>query len=223
MWHMPANDDKGDNPMRRMFTTTLFLLRPSIALRMGFAIAVLVMLIPAQAQVNLIKNGSFESPILSSGGFRLFSTGVTFSSWKVVGKSGNVAIVSGAFGQNGFKFPAESGKQWLDLTGTSNTPTGVAQTVPTKAGGRYLLTFFVGNVYNPGGIFGTTSTVNVFVNGVHVFKATNVLGKGQSKMVWEKFATTITASSTATRISFINGDPSSDTANGLDNITLVTW
>src|SRR4029077_2901008 len=145
-----------------------------------------------------------------------------FTGWKVVGAAGNVAIVSGTFTQNGYSFPAESGKQWLDLTGyRSNSATGVAQTVATTSGGRYLLTFYVGNVYDPGGIFGTSSTVKVYVNGVHVLTAKNSLGSGQKKLVWEKFATTITTSSTATKISFINGDPATDNSNGLDNIMLV--
>jgi hypothetical protein len=183
---------------------------------------VLVLLVPAQAQTNLIKNGSFETPIVATGSYELFKTGSTFTGWKVVGAAGNVAIVSGTYTQNGYSFPAESGKQWLDLTGNrSNSATGVAQTVATTPGGRYLLTFYVGNVYDPGGIFGTSSTVKVYVNGVHVLTAKNSLGSGQKKLVWEKFATTITTSSTATKISFINGDPATDNSNGLDNIMLV--
>jgi hypothetical protein len=79
----------------------------------------------------------------------------------------------------------------------------------------------VGNVDDPGGLFGVTSTVNVMVNGVQVFTATNSKGAGQAKQVWRKFTTTITATSAHTTIAFINGDPSNDTDNGLDAISLV--
>jgi len=170
---------------------------------------------------NLIKNGSFEKPVVAVGGYQVFSTGDTFSHWTTVGDSGNVAIVSGAFTQNGFSFPAKAGQQWLDLTGVSQTATGVAQKVVTVPGQAYTLTFFVGNAYDPGGIFGVSSTVNVLVNGQQAFTATNTKGKGKTLQVWQKFITTIMATSSKTTIAFINGDPSNDTQNGLDKITLV--
>ena len=93
-------------------------------------------------------------------------------------------------------------------------------TVPNQ---KYTLTFFVGNVSDPGGIFGTTSTVNVLVNGVQVFTATNSISSKKAKFeqVWKKFKTTITASSSTTAIAFMNGDPSNDTLNGLDEVRLV--
>ncbi|MDQ2744370.1 MAG: hypothetical protein M3Z66_19040, partial [Chloroflexota bacterium] len=86
---------------------------------------------------NLVRDGSFESPIVPSGGYSVFSTGQTSTAWSVVGAPGNVAVVSGKFTQNGFSFPAAVGAQWLDLTGTSNTPTGVAETVITTPGQAY--------------------------------------------------------------------------------------
>ena len=122
---------------------------------------------------NLIKNGSFEKPAVGPGSYQLFATGQTFKHWTVVGASGDVATVSGTFTQNGFSFPAKKGIQWLDLTGVSNTPTGVQETITTTAGASYKLTFWIGNVYDPGGIFGTTSTVNVLVDGTTVASDTN--------------------------------------------------
>jgi hypothetical protein len=189
-------------------------------IRVSFSIAVVFLLAIAAHGASLIKNGSFEVPVVPVGGFQSFSNGQGFSGWKVVGAPGNVAIVSGQFTQNGFSFPAKAGKQWLDLTGVSQTPTGVAQNFATTPGTAYTLTFWVGNVYDPG-IFGVSSTVIVKVNGHRVYKATNSRGKGKTTQVWEKFVTTITATSSKTTITFINGDPSSDTNNGLDAITLV--
>jgi len=179
------------------------------------------LLVNSAYAANLIKNGSFEKPVVTAGGYEQFSTGDTFNGWKVVGATGNVAIASGAFEQGGFTFPAAGGSQWLDLTGNSNTATGVAQTVATTVGTAYTLTFYIGNVDDPGGVWGTTSKVNVFVDGTQVYAATNSRGAGQTKLVWQKFSTTITATSAHTTIAFMNGDPPTDNSNGLDLISLV--
>jgi hypothetical protein len=170
---------------------------------------------------TLIRNGSFELPVVPAGGYETFSPGQAFPGWSVVGAPGDVGVVSGTFTQNGFDFPARAGRQWLDLTGLSQTATGVAQTVRTTPGAAYTLVFFVGNLVNPTGIFGVSSTVNVLVNGTQVFSATNSRGTGQTKMVWQKFTTTITATSSRTTISFVNGDLSGDTLNGLDAVSLI--
>ena len=129
---------------------------------------------------NIVTNGGFELPVVATSSYQLFPVGQHFSGWRVVGAPGNVAVISGAFQQSGLTFLAKAGKQWLDLTGVSNTKTGVAQTVRTVRGSNYRLTFSVGNVYDPGGIFGVTSTVE-----------------------------------------FLNGDPPSDSSNGLDVVSMV--
>jgi hypothetical protein len=171
---------------------------------------------------SLIKNGSFEKPAVPSGSFTSFSTGQNFDHWTVVGASGSVAIFSGTYAESGFTFPGKKGEQWLDLTGAgSNSATGVAQTISTTPGGSYLLTFFVGNIDNPGGMLGTQSIVKVLVNGSQVFSATNKKGQGTTAQAWKKFSTTITAPSASTTIAFINGDPHSDGDNGLDAVSLV--
>jgi Protein of unknown function (DUF642) len=178
---------------------------------------------PAASAVttNLVRNGGFESPVVPPGSFQGFSTGQSFSHWTVTGASGNVAVVSGTFTQSGFSFPAKSGHQWLDLTGVSNSATGVAQTVATAAGTLYTLTFSVGNLVDPGGIFGTTSTVHVLVDGNPLFTAVNSKGAGSTSQVWKTFRVNFTAASATTTIAFINGDPSNDTENALDAIKLV--
>jgi Protein of unknown function (DUF642) len=176
--------------------------------------------IPAAAAAgNLIKNGSFEKPVVGPGSYLGFSTGQTFKHWTVIGANGNVAVVSGTFTQNGFSFPAEKGKQWLDLTGVSNTPTGVQETVETTAGASYKLTFWIGNVYDPGGIFGTTSTVKVLIDGSNVASDTN--SQQGTTQVWQKFTVHFMAASTNTQVGLLNGDPSNDTNNGLDAVSLT--
>jgi len=176
----------------------------------------------ASATTNLIKNGSFEGPAVPAGGFKLYSTGQALTGWRVVGAKGNVGIVSGKYFGDGITFTARSGAQWMDLTGLeSNSPTGIAQTVATRAGTEYHLTFWVGNVYDPGGIFGVSSTIKVYLNGARKLTATNSLHPANHKQAWKKFTLTFKATSGRTTISFINSDPRTDNSNGLDAVTLT--
>jgi hypothetical protein len=174
----------------------------------------------AGAATKLVKNGGFEKPTVG-GTFLVFATGQSFSGWTVVGASGDVGIVAGTFSQNGYTFPAKAGKQWLDLTGLDQAATGVEQTVKNLApGSPYTLSFAVGNVSNPGGIFGTTSTVDVLVDGTPLMTAVNTKGAGTTTQVWKKFTKTFLAPATTATITFINGDPPTDTNNGLDAVAL---
>jgi hypothetical protein len=82
------------------------------------------------------------------------------------------------------------------------------------------LSFWVGNIVNPGGIYGTTSTVNVSINGGPSLAFTNSGGwDGQPELA--PFTTSFIASSASTSLTFLNGDPSNDNTNGLDNIVLT--
>lgn len=175
----------------------------------------------ASATANLVKNGSFEKPVVPAGSFQDFATGQSFTGWAVTGAAGRVSVVSGTFQSQGFTFNAKAGAQWIDLTGDgSKTATGVAQSVATIPGTSYQLTFWVGNVNDPGGIFGVSSTVKVFVNGVLKLTAVNSLHPTNHKQAWKEFTLTIQAASSHTRISFINGDPFTDDSNGLDAVHL---
>ena len=173
------------------------------------------------AHANLITNGSFEAPVVPSGSFTNFSVGSTsIPGFTVVGPGTNVSVVSGAFSQSGVSFPAEDGIQWLDLTGDgSNSTEGVAQTVTTVAGDRYQLSYFIGNTTG-GGIFGTTSTVNVSVDGVPAFSDTNNT-VSPTTLTYEQFTHDFIASTTSTTLTFLNGDPPNDNSNALDNIALI--
>lgn len=174
----------------------------------------------ASATTNLIKNGSFEKPVVPVGGYDLFAPGQSFAGWRVVGAAGNLGIVSGKYQGDGITFNAKTGAQWTDLTGTSKTVTGIAQTVATTPGTSYHLTFWVGNVYDPNGIYGVSSTVKVYLNGILKMTAKNSIHPANHTQAWKKFTLTITAASSQTKISFINGDPPTDDSNGLDAVQL---
>ena len=169
------------------------------------------------AQANLLNNGSFESPLVTVGSFTLFNSGsVLITGWTVTGPQ--VAIVSGAFVQGG-SFPAADGDQWLDLTGlNSNTEEGVTQSVATIAGNTYQLSYAIGNTTF--GVFGTTSTVNVLINSAQTFSDTNSTLSPDTQN-WQTFTHTFVASGASTSLTFLNGDPSTDNNNGLDNVVLL--
>ena len=183
---------------------------------------VLLCLVAVPAHANLLTNGSFETPIVSVGGFTNFPVGSgALTGWTVFGPAGQaVSIVSGSFSQNGVSFPAQDGAQWVDLTGFNNNSTeGVSQSVATTVGHQYQLSYFIGNTTG-GGIFGSTSTVDVLLNGAVAFTDTNSTSS-PSTQNWGQFSHTFTASGAATIIGLRNADPGSDNDNGLDNVVLL--
>jgi hypothetical protein len=143
------------------------------------------------------------------------------TNWSVVGPAGaNVSIVSGSFSQNTVSFQAQAGNQWLDLTGDgSNSTEGVSQGATTIAGHLYQLSYWIGNT-SGGGIFGTTSTVNVSLNGLSTFSDTNSTASATT-LNWQNFTHSFVATGPATTLAFFNGDPGGDNSNGLDNIVLT--
>ena len=171
---------------------------------------------------NLVKDGSFEKPAVPVGGLTRFGTGSKIGPWKVVGASGTVDLINSDFSFAGFTYPAKSGVQWLDLSGDTNTATGVQQTINTTAGTTYSLTVYIGSVYDPSGPVGTSSTVNVLVNGQNIASFTNNAKSGQPPVQqWRKFSTEFVASGPATTIAFINGDPQNDTDCGIDKASVI--
>jgi hypothetical protein len=174
-------------------------------------------------RANLIDNGSFETPVVPVGSFENFGSGSTgITGWTVVGPE--ASVVSGSFSQECCTFPAADGVQWLDLTGDgTNSVEGVEQTIATTPGTTYDLSFWVGNTFDSGGIFGTTSTVNVRLGGIGgtlIDTATNS-STTPGTLIWQQFTTSFTASGSSTTLDFLNGDPSGDNSNGLDNVVLT--
>ena len=196
---------------------SLPLIRQSVP---GLLLAALFFATGAQA-ANLIVNGSFESPTVASGAVVNVNTGSAgIPGWSVLGTADQtVALISGAYADAGYTAPAQDGKQWMDLTGSgfSTGTRGISQTVPTVAGGSYMLSFWVGNV--SGGNFGLTSTVGVKINGGTSQNFTN--STPGMTLTWQQFSLTFTASGSSTVIEFDNLDPAGDSSNGLDNVVLT--
>ena len=85
----------------------------------------------------------------------------------------------------------------------------------------YDLSFAVGNVFDPRGVYGTTSTVGVMINGASTGTFTNSCLTCTNTLTWQTFTTSFVASGPTTLVEFVNEDPVTDNSNGLDNVVLT--
>jgi hypothetical protein len=128
-----------------------------------FALVAALSLTSTAQAANLITNGGFEDPVITSGfvNFVAPSTGIT--GWTV--QTNSVDIVSNTFGA-----PAFEGTQFLDLVGFGSTG-GVAQSIATVAGTRYKLSF----AYSHNSFGGLSSaSADVTVAGIGSLLATSI-------------------------------------------------
>jgi hypothetical protein len=172
---------------------------------------------------NLITDGDFETPALPSGGAQGFDVGSSLGAWTVIGPAGDsVALLNATYSDGGYTFNPQAGQQSIDLTILPNGPAGLEQTVTLQANQEYTLCFWIGNIRDPGGIFGKSSKDVVMVNGQEIKVAKNGRGTlGSGVIVWKQYKASFTVPGGATTISFNNGDPTSDNYNGLDSVALV--
>lgn len=195
---------------------------------LSYTLAALAFVLSMPANANLISNGSFEAPTplspcnpsICSGSFLNFNAGSSFDSWLVVG-AGQMSLGSGDLTQLGFTFPAQDGQQWADLSGFGdNDPVGIQQVISTVAGDFYDLSFWVGNTVDTAlGLFGTTSTVEVLLNGMSLGLFTNT--DGNTTTDWQQFSLIFQATGATSSIAFFNRDLPDDNMNGLDNIVVT--
>jgi len=196
----------------------------SVAAAISVSMGMLTLSSAALASANLLSNGSFESPVLTPGtNYAIETVGaVTLPAWSIVGPVGkNVALIEATYSlpdAAGINFAAADGVQWIDLTGGgSNAYEGVKQTVVLSPG-SYDVSFFVGNVVQPGGPLGVTSAVDLWINGVNIQTFTNP-GAGGGGINWTRYSYSFNASG-ATSIALMNADGPGDHLNGLDHVTL---
>lgn len=183
------------------------------------------------AQAGVVFSDGFESPVVnhtgpsgSSGGYDNYGSGASIGPWTVVGPAGRtdaVSVVTTNFTQNGFSFPAQAGNQWADLAGQdSNGNEGVQTTVNGLLGLAYTVSFWVGNTVDPSGTFGSSTTVNLYVDGTLVKAAVNTEGAGQTTQVWRQYTYQGVGVSNATTFKFLSGDPSTDFSSPFDSVVI---
>jgi hypothetical protein len=191
--------------------------RASLVVALVVGAGCLLATLPSRA--NLINNGSFEVPVVPVGAYSDFASGSTaISGWTVVGS--DVDVSSGAFSQNGITFQAQSGVQWLDLTGTTSNSTqnGVTQTVATVVGQAYELDFYVGSATDGNYFF--AATVDLSIDGGARTSYFNPTAPTNA-MDWALFSTRFVATGPSTTLTFYNGSPSGNYSSGLDNVSLT--
>ncbi len=97
------------------------------------AVAALAFSLPAQAAVNLVQDGNFDSPA-APGTFATYTNGQSFGGWTVTGDS--VDLIGSYWGA-----PAGGGS--VDLAGTSAG--GIYQTIAAPTGNYNLSFYLAGN------------------------------------------------------------------------------
>lgn len=187
-----------------------------------------------QAMADLITNGSFEDPVLAAGTALdvLGGDSTSIPGWTVLGI--NVLLIQTTytdppvFNSGIVQYNAQDGLNSVDLTGGGNSgPTdGIQQTVATTPGQTYDLSFYVGrtqsdngNVHNQG-----PATADLSINGGASVGFTNANAVPAGYVGWEGFSVLLTAPTSSTTITFMNGNPEGPTETdfaGLDNVSMV--
>ena len=173
----------------------------------------------AAAAANLVTNGSFEAPPVTSGlaytDHLPGSAGLT--GWSI--SNATVSQVRSDYALNpGYIFTAKDGIVSLDLAGFSdNQPALVSQTITTTVGMAYALRFWVGNI--SGGFFGTQTSIGVeFGSGGTNFSCTN--SQPGAQISWLECGTQFVATQASTSIGFRNLDPNTDFSALIDNVSV---
>lgn len=195
--------------------------------------SIFVCIATSSAHAAVIFQNGFEAPVVNhtgpsgdTGGYDNYGTGQSIGPWTVVGPSGAtdaVSVVTDNFTQNGFSFHAQSGAQWADLAGQdANGNEGVETTLSGLNGKSYTVTFWVGNVVDPRGVFGSSTTVNLYVNNSLVYTAANTGGAGQTNLFWQQFSYTGVGTNGPMTFKFLSGDPGNDFSSAFDSVTVTT-
>lgn len=189
----------------------------------ALACAAVLLAVPAHA-ANLLTNGSFESPVLSSlsSNTAYYGNGNTsMTGWTVDMRPGSTSpwvqlTSNSAFGG----LNASDGIQFLDLTGITGRGAGVlSNAVATSAALDYRLSFDVGAVFYNGS-FGT-ATVDLLINGTLVGSYT-VQPPGSNGINWQRFSYDFAGTGSPVRVGLYASfnAASSQYGVGLDNVVL---
>ena len=143
---------------------------------------------------NLVQNGCFQDPVVTSGYLTLGQGSTQIPGWTVGANS--VDVVAG-----NHWLPAAGCNQSLSLVGDS--PGSVSQTVTTTFGNIYLLQWKMAADYNCGPV---VKRMYVFWEGKLVAAPSfDMRGDGKSYMGWASGEVTLTAASTTSVLTFADG------------------
>lgn len=170
----------------------------------------------AGSGTNLIVNGGFETPDVSTGGYAIYTNAdVGSTSWTI--ESGNgLEIQDHAAGD------PHGGNQLAELDSTNSS--AISQTITTVAGGNYNLSFWYSpRPGRPAGDNTIGAKVKVVSNGTLLVD--QIIGAGAvggSNTVWQQFNYNFTAADTSTKIMFSDLGTSNSFGGYLDDVSLVS-
>ncbi|MDP1660381.1 MAG: GC-type dockerin domain-anchored protein [Phycisphaerales bacterium] len=171
------------------------------------ALVAILMCAHAAVAQNIVVNGGFESPVVTTGWAQRLP-GAVFGSWTVDSTGQGVAHV-GSFG-NPF---AVEGLQSVELN--FYQACGISQVVPTTGGGHYRLAFFLAGQLNAGP---DVKHMRIDWDGAEV--ATVTWDRAAAGGAWEPHAFNLTASGPFTTLHFF-GIENVDGGPYLDAVSLV--
>jgi hypothetical protein len=180
----------------------------------------------ALSRANLINDGSFEQMSVTPGTFISVNSGGTLGGWNVVGNPGtNVLLIEQTYAEPSFgmsQYNTQDGQKAPDLTGSANShSSGLRQIVSTAIGQSYSLSFWVGRATSTNSSFTGPAVVSLQIGaGAPRTDYSNTGTTPSGSVNWQQFATTFTATSNSTELTFYNGNPGTNFYSGLDNVSL---
>jgi choice-of-anchor C domain-containing protein len=163
-----------------------------------------------KALVELVTNGSFEDgPDVSGWGTPVDKGSTAITGWTVT--RGQIDLVTASH------WPAGKGKRSLDLHGTAGYG-GVKQTLATKKGKRYTVTFLLAG--NPGG---QVKEKSVWVTAAGDAKKFTFDAKGKSltDMGWEKMTWEFAADADETELEIYTAETTDEFCGpAIDNVSV---
>lgn len=167
------------------------------------------------AQASAFGNGDFETPDIGMTFYTTYGDGSTgITDWTVSAPNGgNVAIINqtGA----GANYPAQSGNQFIDMSGTGGSGQMLSQTFDTVSGNTYSVSFYLGAADRDGSV-GTDIAPSI--NG-SVIPGTWTYSNTGSTVAWEEFSFDFMASGSSTTLSFQRLD-TIGSLSGLDDVAV---
>jgi len=177
--------------------------------------AALVASQPAAAATNLIRNGGFEAPVVTSSYQTIYSNQEPLDFGWAVNGSVDVLNLDGPYG--GDPDPVGGGDYALDLVGVG-TDGGIYQFFNTEVGKTYRLSFDY--AYSP---FTSGASMNFGVSGFGglSFLESLTASGASSGMNWQTYTIDFVAKSGTSTLFFNNTDGGFWTGMYLDNISVI--
>jgi hypothetical protein len=143
----------------------------------------------APSHANLITNGSFEEPFLTTQSISQYAGGDSFSGWSISGI--NSVVISNNIGTaytSAAYWPrAQDGTQYLYLNTWGNNNTAATQSIGLDGGTTYHLSFYLNGLINGlGSSFDYSPSVMVGITGPSQAPLTTTTAFGTNNRTWTK-------------------------------------